>query len=174
MSEYEENFITTYTGRQFHYLEPVVDEIDIVDIAHSLSLKCRFAGHCRVFYSVAEHSIRVAKILPDELKLSGLLHDAAEAYLPDIARPQKIKFGIKILEDKIMEVIYTKYGTISSPNIKEADDILLATEARDLMKNTDGWRKIPKPLPDTIHPLDWEAAKLRFLTAYYLLRNKAK
>ena len=50
----------TYTGRAFHALDPRADEVFIEDIAHALALQCRFGGHCRVPYSVAEHSVRVS------------------------------------------------------------------------------------------------------------------
>lgn len=51
------DWMQTYTGRAFWPLDPRVDEIDIDDIAHSLSMQCRYAGHCLRFYSVAEHSV---------------------------------------------------------------------------------------------------------------------
>ena len=85
-------WIQTYTGRKFHPLRPRVAEVDVRDIAHALSLKCRFGGHCRVFYSVAEHSVRVSRVLEAkgrELAVWGLMHDAGEAYLPDVGRPVK-------------------------------------------------------------------------------------
>jgi len=87
MTEYDEHWITTYTGKRFHYLDPQPEEIDIVDIAHALSLTCRFGGHCKEFYSVAEHSIRVAEIVPKEFQLLALLHDAGEAYTGDVQSP---------------------------------------------------------------------------------------
>ena len=57
-------WIQTFTGKKFSPLEPRREDIDILDIAHSRSMQCRFNGHCRQFYSVAEHSVRVARILP--------------------------------------------------------------------------------------------------------------
>lgn len=151
-NEYKDNWITTFTGRQFHYLNPSPDEVDIRDIAHALSLKVRFSGHCLRFYSVAEHCLRVAEILPEGLQLSGLLHDAAEAYIPDIPRPIKEHYGLREAEDKILKVILEKFGLVEHPLIREADDVILATEARDLMANMDGWAKLPKPLRDRIIP----------------------
>jgi len=171
MTEYDENWIATYTGLKFHYLDPSPDEIRIEDIAHALSLKCRFLGHCRLFYSVAEHSYRVAERLPDELKLSGLLHDAAEAYLPDIPRPIKVHYGLKEAEDKIFTVIAQKYELKDSRLIKEADDVLLATEARDLLPNMDGWARLPEPLPARIKPLSAATAETLFLREFKLWRD---
>lgn len=70
----------TYTGRQFWPLDPRAEDIDIRDVAHHLSLICRFNGAGRAFYSLAQHSCLVADTLDAPLKLWGLLHDAAEAY----------------------------------------------------------------------------------------------
>ena len=71
-----------------------VETICIDDIAHALALKCRWTGHCRTFYSVADHSLRVARVLKDQgasplTQIEGLLHDCGEAYLPDVAAPIK-------------------------------------------------------------------------------------
>lgn len=168
MTEYDERWITTYSGNKLHYEEPSPDEINIEDIAHALSLKCRFSGHCFKFYSVAEHSVRVAELLPDELKLSGLLHDAAEAYIPDIPRPIKVSYGLKAVEDVIKEVINAKFGLVESPLIREADNILIATEARDLMPNTTDWAKLPEPLEEKIIPLSQDSAKIAFMHHYHM------
>ena len=153
MSEYRDNWITTYSGWRFHYLNPKPDEINIHDIAHALSLKCRFSGHCKCLYTVGEHSIRVAELLSDNLKLSGLLHDATEAYMPDVVRPIKERFGLREYEDKIWAVIAKKYGVEMSKEVKVADDTLIATEARDLMPNMTGWKRLPLPLYEHIYPI---------------------
>jgi len=170
MTEYDENFITTYTGKKFRYLDPKPEEIDILDIAHALSLSCRFRGQCRVFYSVAEHSIRVAKLVPAQLKLQALLHDAAEAYIPDIPRPMKHSFGMATAEALVLSVILNKFGIDGiSPLVKKADNVLIATEARDLMDNMDGWAKLPMPLMEHINPWPWGWTKQIFLEEFHAL-----
>jgi len=83
------SWIQTYTGKCFHPREPGPDDFDIRDVAHALSLLCRFNGHCRTFYSVAEHSVRVSRICPPAAALWGLLHDLGEAYVGDLPRPLK-------------------------------------------------------------------------------------
>jgi len=164
MDEYEGEWITTYTGKKFHFRNPTVEEIDIKDIAHHLSLICRFTGAVREFYSVAEHSIRVAFIVPDSLKLSALLHDAAEAYLNDISRPVKYSHKLEETEKEITRVIDLKFNINSNaPEIKKADNILLATEARDLMSNVNNWAKLPPPLEKEIIPLPPKEAEGVFL-----------
>ena len=95
MTTNKTSWIQTYTGRKVYPLELTADQVCVEDVAHALSLKCRFAGHCRRFYSVADHSLRVAAILPPPLRLAGLLHDAAEAYLPDVAGPIKSRFLLR-------------------------------------------------------------------------------
>lgn len=171
IDEYGGNWIETFGGSRFHFLAPQLDEIKIEDIAHSLSLTCRFSGSCSVFYSVAEHSIRVAEIVPDKYKLLALLHDASEAYLPDLPRPMKACFpDFKAMETVILQAIWKKYGIdfmlTTNGIVKEADNILLATEARDLMKNTEDWATLPEPLEYKIRPWKSKDAELLFLLSF--------
>jgi len=86
------DWIQTYTGKRFWPLDPRPEDVDILDIAHSLSLLCRFTGHTSSFYSVSQHSILVAQEVPKRLRLWALFHDAAEAYIGDIARPTNLIF----------------------------------------------------------------------------------
>ena len=100
-------WIETFTGKEFYFLDPTPDSIDIRDIAHSLAFTCRYTGHSRRFYSVAEHSVLVSYLAVDPL--AGLLHDASEAYITDIASPIKPHLAnYKELEDKIMDKIKNK------------------------------------------------------------------
>ncbi len=165
MTEYNEHWITTFTGKKFHFLDPASDEIDIKDIAHHLSMLCRFTGATRLFYSVAEHSVRVSDILPERLKLAGLLHDAAEAYTNDISRPVKYTHKLEKTDQVISMAIAEKYAVdMFSPLVKNADNVLIATEARDLMPSTRGWAKLPEPLSYKI-TATWrpELAEMEFL-----------
>ena len=82
-------WIQTYTGGKFHLLAPRQEEINIVDIAHALSMMCRFTGHVRRFYSVSEHSWHASYLVPKQDALWALLHDASEAYMADMNRPLK-------------------------------------------------------------------------------------
>ena len=91
VSNYEagSEWIITASGKRFYLRRPTPADIDAGDVAHALAHICRFNGHTREFYSVAQHSILVSRLLPDELKLAGLLHDAAEAYCGDMVKPLK-------------------------------------------------------------------------------------
>ena len=109
---YKENtWLQTYTGKRMHFLDPKLDEIDIADIARSLSQMCRFAGHTKKFYSVAEHCCVIAQFASSENALWGLLHDASEAYIVDIPKPVKgFLLNYEELESTVMNAICTKIG----------------------------------------------------------------
>lgn len=87
--------ILTNSARQFDLLNPRAENVITTDLAHALSLVCRFNGHCAWHYSVAQHSLLVAYIIekeggtPEE-QLAGLLHDGTEAYISDLTRPLKL------------------------------------------------------------------------------------
>ena len=115
-------FITTFTGRKFHFDDITPGQICIEDIAHTLSMLCRFTGHVHQFYSVAQHSLLVDKQIKGspEVHLAALLHDAAEAYVNDLSSPLKnwlcgaypedVVAPYKELHDTILSVIYEKFG----------------------------------------------------------------
>lgn len=130
-----EQYIETFSGKQYHFLDPRMEDIDIEDIAISLANKCRFSGHTN-FFSVAEHSISVAHRLPPNLRLSGLLHDASEAYLGDIPSPLKAVLPDYRKLEKINEAaINQKFGITDSDwdLVKQADIKALYTEAHFLL-----------------------------------------
>ncbi len=105
--QYPGNWIQTYSGRQFWPLEPRAEDVAVEDIAHALSLLCRYGGHSSRFYSVAEHCVLVSH----KCGLHGLLHDAAEAYLLDIPRPVKALMPeYKWAEERVIVAIYEALG----------------------------------------------------------------
>lgn len=165
--------IMTFTGELFNFADPQPDQVDIRDIAHALSLTCRFSGHCPVFYSVAEHSIRVAHISLPEDKLSGLLHDAAEAYITDIPGPAKALLpDYQALEIKVFRAIARKFAISEAhpASVKKADGILLATEAREFYPlQWHLWELKYPPLEGHIIPMSPKEAEEAFLSLYYQL-----
>jgi hypothetical protein len=111
MTERRGDWMQTFTGRQFWPLDPRPDEVDILDIAHALANQCRYAGHCRRFYSVAEHCVLLARAVAPEHRLCALLHDAAEAYLVDLPRPVKRHFvSYRFAEAAVMAAICLRFG----------------------------------------------------------------
>ncbi len=109
-----EGKIRVHSGIMIDPLNPKCQEISIEDIAHGLSMICRFAGHTKYFYSVAEHSIITSYRVENKHKLAALLHDASEAYLLDIPSPLKKKLRrYKNAEYKLMRIIAEKFKFIS-------------------------------------------------------------
>lgn len=165
-------YISTYLGNRFYPLRGKIESINIEDIAHGLAYQCRFNGQTNAFYSVAQHSLLVASMLPDSLKLAGLLHDAAEAYIGDMVKPLKgfIPEFEKIEKQVTSEINrFFHLADIHYREIKEADLILLAMEKRDLMPNsTEPWKAISgyAPLDEKIVPMYPEEAKAAFLIAF--------
>jgi len=130
------SWLQTYTGRQFFPMDPDPAEVDIADIAHALSLLCRYNGHVRRFYSVAEHCVLVSRVVPPEHALWGLLHDATEAYVGDMVRPLKNHMpAYRQAEDRVMVAIATRFGI--SPEmpgeVGAADTRLLLDERAALL-----------------------------------------
>lgn len=173
-----EPYIETYGGRKVWFLNPKPDMFDIKDIAHALSMQCRYTGHTKSFYSVAEHSVNVSYLTGT---LEGLLHDASEAYLTDIASPIKPHLAnYKHLENGIMSVIADKYGFDwpGSEDLHDADRAQLKTEARHLMpsKGRDWLHMFPTQRRYGIVPKCWgptEACGV-FLKRYYELTRTVK
>ena len=91
---HKKNQIRTYTGIFLDPYDMKPEEINIHDIAHSLSLMTRANGHIRYFFSVAQHAVNCAleagsRGLSRRIRLACLLHDAAESYISDVTRPVK-------------------------------------------------------------------------------------
>lgn len=159
------DWIQTYSGRMFWPLHPRVEDFCIEDIAVPLSRKCRFGGHCKNFYSVADHSVWVMDQLADHppLKLCGLLHDAAEAYLVDLPRPVKYDpmcAFYREVEGQIQAMIFAWAGVIDvaveqAHFLKAVDAWSLSTEKRDnVIEGRGRWKGVEKidPHPDEIKP----------------------
>lgn len=143
-------WIATYTGRKFHLLDPHPDEVDIRDIAHSLSMLCRYTGHVRRFYSVAEHCVRLARhpMQPwegesREFRADLLMHDATEAYLSDISRPLKSLLPeYQRIERRAWRTIAEKFGLAVDPpvEVKVWDKRILTDETMALLPpNSPPW-----------------------------------
>lgn len=173
----EDAWIQTYSGRRFTPTNPNPDAVVIQDIAHSLSMQCRFSGHTKKFYSVAQHSVLVSYTCNHEDALWGLLHDASEAYLVDVPRPLKRsgKFNAYLeFEQKVQAAICKRFGlTLNEPpSVKRADMLLLATEARDLMSPLrSDWVQPIDPLPFKIDSLSPQEAKDLFMRRFFELNN---
>lgn len=172
------DWIQTYTGKRFYPLDPREDDIDIRDIAHALSMQCRYAGHCDRFYSVAEHSVLLSEFCEAGGRMAArwaLLHDASEAYIVDVPRPLKpYLINYKGIEAALMEVIARRFGLYSAmpDEVKRADDRILADEVAQNLGPLK-WDTQPGPrLGVTLHFWSPAEAERAFLARYDALRVK--
>lgn len=159
----------TASGQRFYPADPQPDAIDIRDIAHALGNICRFGGHCNRFYSVAEHSVLVAQVLPRELRLQGLLHDATEAYCVDVPRPLKVLLGnYAEIEHRIWEVIAKKFDVPVEldPRVKQADNDVLLAEKAALLGDAGEWTVPGTPAQVDVCGLRPRVASSIFLMAF--------
>jgi 5'-deoxynucleotidase YfbR-like HD superfamily hydrolase len=180
------DWFQTYTGRQFWPFDPRPEDVCIDDIAHALSRICRFGGHVTDWYSVAQHSVLVSLLVPSDLALRGLLHDAEEAYTGDMVRP--LKRGLRVhteawdaMADGVTRVIAQAYNLrILLPaelaEIHRADNVALSTERRDLLRATGRvWRTDAEfpPMPERIAALERDDAEDLFLERFRFLSGRA-
>lgn len=126
--------IRTYLWQAFNPLAPDPECILIEDIARSLSNLCRYNGHVREFYSVAEHSYWVSLDVPPADALWGLLHDASEAYLGDLMSPLKYHTPLgtqyREIEALVMQAVCVRFNLPPTmpPSVARADHAQLQRE----------------------------------------------
>ena len=171
-------WIVTRSGRRIDFPTPDRESIDFNDIAEALAKTCRFNGHCRGFYSVAQHCVIAGRHMANlgrGLGIYGILHDAHEAYTGDIVRPMKeiLAEHLKPIEEALDAVIYHVAG-VTPPDeairfwIKQIDLRLLMTEKRDLVTDRGHmWSVHAEPYRhESITPWPWESAMTRWLTNF--------
>ena len=154
-----------------------LQSLNIDDIAHALSMQCRFAGQIPEFYSVAEHSYWVSQLVPDQFALWGLMHDAAEAYITDI--PTYVKNcipEIRWLESRILSAIAMRFslGRLRIPSVvKEVDLRMLITEKEQFyVKHVRDWEIDAEPYKNiTLGCWEPSYAEQMFLMRFNELHN---
>lgn len=169
-------YILTAKGRRFYFDRPEEFVYDIEEGAHALSHICRFTGHVKEFYSVAQHAVLVSLLVPKPLAWAGLHHDDSESLLNDISSPLKALLpDYKRYEHRTEQMIFAQLGIPFPlpPAIKHADLRMLVTEMRDLMTPEQeasallhlGLPSIPnvEPIRAIIHPLPPRQAKALYL-----------
>jgi hypothetical protein len=154
-------YLQTVSGRWVNPFDPDPAQLDAGDIARALANQCRFGGHSRVFYSVAQHSVIVSRLVEErggdvEEVFAALMHDATEAYLGDMPHPLKhrspLGAAFREAEAHLEQAIRERFGIKPDvPGIKEADRALLATERRAFSAETWHWPEL-----EGVEPLDLE------------------
>jgi 5'-deoxynucleotidase YfbR-like HD superfamily hydrolase len=141
------------------------EDFNIEDIAHALSNICRYGGHTRVFYSVAQHCVLCSLHVEPECAREALFHDASEAFMGDMVRPLKDCVPeFKRIEERTEFAIATRFG-LRYPwpaAVKEVDDRMLFTERRDLIVHQPDWGWFVQPYPFVVQPVAAHEAKAMF------------
>ena len=173
----EDGWLETFTGERFYFFSPTADMVHMDDIVEGLCKIARFNGQTSKFYSVAEHSVLIAHYIlkrtgDPRLAYTGLMHDAAEAYIGDMARPVKQTLpGFKEIEIGIDRVVSDRFGTTYPfPDIvKECDSRILVDERKQAMSDSgnDWGVDALEPLGVTIE--FWSPGQAR--TAFRLLND---
>ncbi len=145
-------YLQTVSGRWVNPFDPDPDQIELSDIARALANQCRFGGHCRPFYSVAQHCVIVSELMEQEGgnaedALAALMHDAPEAYLGDLPHPIKHRSPLGTVfreaEEPLDRMIRRRFS-ISDPSeaVKRIDRALLATERRAFSAEMWDWPEL--------------------------------
>lgn len=175
-----ELWMQTYSGVAFYPLDPHLEDILDLDIAHALSMLCRYGGHTNRFYSVAEHCVLMSEAVSPENALWALLHDAAEAYMQDLVRPIKtVMSTYREAEDRLLEVILVKYNVykITPPQeVKTADNRIFLDEREALLtQRPQFWHPTVEALePLGVQIMAWtpEEAREQYLTRLWDLTRR--
>lgn len=175
-------WMQTASGKRFDFAYMRHSDICIQDVAWSLSNLCRFNGHTRTRYTVAEHSCRVHDRVPESMRLAGLLHDAHEAYVGDLPTPLEAVFDgpeLRQLEHEVQSCVLSRFGILDPLplEVNEADRRMCATEARDLLPGgpVNGWHiDYATPYADFrfLTPWDSERSYNEFLKRYEVLTGE--
>ncbi|UXN70867.1 hypothetical protein N8A98_06685 [Devosia neptuniae] len=167
----------TFTGRQFWPMDPRAAEIFIEDIAHSLAMQCRYAGHCLRFYSVAEHAVLMARWfiaqgMHDEAE-QALHHDDPETYLVDVPRPVKPFLpGYKDAEQRVWLAVAERFGLqpVLSAHVHDADSRILVDEmTQNMTPPSKPWNIPAVGLGVTLQFWTPEQAEAEYLATYWSL-----
>lgn len=162
-------------GKSLYFGNPNPRVMDPEMIGMALAKLCRWTGQCLAYFSVAQHCVLVSKIVPEEHAMAGLMHDASEAFIGDINRPLKYAMEqaapgvLSGIEDLLHASIAKRFGFVFpfDPTVKEADNISLATEKRDILPD-DGtpWLGMPAPLEAPLKPVGPRAAYTMWINRF--------
>ncbi len=164
-------WMRTRSRGRFYPMDPRPEEMNILDLASGVARECRYGGQIEGWLDVAQHSIHVASILPDHLKLQGLMHDTPEGLIHDMTRPNKMTLpDYRALEDRVWRAVSTRFGLPYGldPMVKQADDAVLMAERNFLFpEDKDIWSVRAEPADIRIQDWDYRESERRFLEMFH-------
>lgn len=177
----DEPYITTYSGRHLMLRAPDASQIDIQDIARGLAFQGCLNGQTQTYYSLAQRSLLVARLVPIQHRLAGLLHDAVAAYLGDGAEiMRQLMPDFATIEQGILAAVGEKFSVsgLDNPAIQRARLVAQATEQRDIHGTPPDARKSASrsasvPVPRRIECQTPEDAMAEFLAMFEQLHKQA-
>jgi len=177
-------YISLRGGGIYDFEDPDSSVYEIEDIAHALSMICRWGGHTRFFYSVAQHSCYACQcIRGDEDRFSALMHDTAEAFIGDVVRPIKHHLpGYSILEHKVQREIFNRFNVPKlNEEVHKIDNALLMTEAEQIIpeglwRQSSDYKELRAQfwahLPVVIEPWTYAETRTTFLRLFHKWKPK--
>lgn len=171
--------VLTASGFVLDLTQPDATGLPVEDVARALAYQPRWCGATKQFYSVAEHSVMVSRLVPEALAYDALWHDAIEFIQGDWPSPLKLYLGRDAINRKlapIEEALARRFGFRPHlAEVKKADLIAMATELRDLLPNAwMEWGHLPPAVPEMIRPVGPEQAFLLFMARYEEIRHLAR
>lgn len=138
----------TFSGKRIDLEEIDRSQINLVDIAHALSMIPRYNGHGAFHMSVAEHCVRLSFMVPQRVSALALMHDAAEYVMGDLARPVKALLpGYQELEDRFLRIILKVFDLDSQLNTPEAASMWRVDQVYPLVECKAGLLPVPENMP---------------------------
>lgn len=180
-------WIQLVNGQPFYPFAPNFEVVTIEVIAHALAYQCRYGGHAKKFYSVAEHCVLLARYIRKQIEAGlfpelvtlqeqnafireTLLHDRDEAVFVDIQRPIKHSLpGYQTLGKIAADGLADQFCVprTDNPFIKEIDRRICGDEYRQILNPCiEPWGMDIAPLGVTIHGWEPHVAKAIFLTMW--------
>ena len=174
----DENWIPTFSGIRYWPTDPRPEDVRLIDVAHHLANICRFTGATRGHYSVAQHCVLMSELaaMPDHLRMVALLHDAAEAYTGDFARPVKYTIPdmnrLDMLNTAAVEVAFGVKLEPKPPEVRQADLAMLVAERMQLLSVRFPMKRAERARPASVWIRPWgpEEAKERYLKRFMALK----
>ncbi len=171
--------IITASGFVLDLTSPDATGLPVEDVARALAYQPRWCGATKHFYSVAEHSVMVSRLVPEQVAYDALWHDAVEFIQGDWPSPLKVYLGRDEINRKlapIEEALARRFGfALHLPEVKKADLIAMATELRDLLPGAwMDWEHLPPPSAEAIEPIGPERAFALFMARYEAVKHMAR